>query len=115
MADQTHGSKAGTGQDWSHLTREEAQRLCERLLEFGAASAVQRFDGPSLVRRVELKANPARFGEFLFLAILDDGRRNEARTLPDTPYIEWCEVAGCSCMDFAGTRSPIEFGATHDD
>ncbi len=118
MADQANrarGSKGGNRRDWDRLTRAEAHRLCERLLEFGAASAVQRFDGTALVRRVELKVNPARVGEFLFLAILDDGRCFEARSLPAVPYIEWCEIAGCSCMDFAGTRSPIEFGATFDD
>jgi hypothetical protein len=71
--------------------------------------------GSVLVRRVELKVNPARAGEFLFLAILDDRRRYEARSLPTAPYIQWCAVAGCSCMDFSGTRSPIEFGSPFDD
>ena len=114
MTDRTNGSKGGNTRDWSQLTRAEAHQLCERLLEFGAASAVHRFDGPALVRRVELKANTV-VGEFLFLAILDDGRRYEGRSLPAPPHIEWCEVAGCACMGFACTRSPIEFGATFND
>src|SRR5258706_13166076 len=113
--DQTNGSKGRNGRDRGGLTQAEAHRMCERLLEFGVASAEQRFDGLALVRRVELKANPAKVGEFLFLAILDDGRRYEARSLSVTPHIEWCDIAGCTCTGFARTRSPIEYGAAFDD
>ncbi len=44
MADQTNGSngsKGGNERDWNRLARAEAHQLCERLLEFGAASAGQ--------------------------------------------------------------------------
>jgi len=50
-----------------------------------------------------------------FLAILDDGRRYEGRTVPTARRIAWCAVAGCTCMGFARTRSPIEFDAAIGD
>lgn len=80
MADQTsgsNGSKSGNGRDRNLPSCAEAQRMCEPLLELGATSEVQRFDAAVLVRRVELKENPTVVGKFLFLAILDDGRRYE--------------------------------------
>jgi hypothetical protein len=69
---------------------------------------MRRFDAISPVWRVELKVNPAREGEFLFLAILANSVRYEGRTLPVSPYIRWCGTAGCTCKGFARTCSPIE-------
>jgi hypothetical protein len=64
---------------------------------------------------VELKANPAKDVEFLFLAILVDGRRDEGRSLAKPPYTVSCDAPNRTCMGCARTRSSIEFGATHDD
>jgi len=83
--DQTNGSKGRNGRDRGGLTQAEAHRMCERLLEFGSASVVQRFHRPALMRRGELKANPTKVGEFLFLAIWmmgDATRRARCRLRP---------------------------------
>jgi len=67
------------------------------------------------MHRVELKANPAKDVESLFLAILVDGRRYEGCGLAKLPYIVWCDALNRTCMGFARTRSPIEFSAPNDD
>jgi hypothetical protein len=98
------------------MTRQRALELSKRLLEYGSSSAIQCFDEAAMpVRRVEMKVNPAKHGEFLLLAILADGRCYEGRSRAERQDIEWCKTPNCTCMEFARTRSPIHFGASIDD
>lgn len=57
------------------MNRERASMMLQRLLQVGAASAIESFDATSPVQRFELKANPACQHEFLFLAFTQDGDR----------------------------------------
>lgn len=101
--------------DEGPMNRERASAMLQQLLQFGAASAIEQFDATSPVQRVELKANPARQHEFLFLAFTQDGYRFEGRLKHGMYHVDWCTRANCTCMAFARTRSPIEFGLTIDE
>jgi len=91
------------------MGRHDGPMTCRRALEMNKglleyAGAVQRFDEAAApVRRVELQVNQTRQGEFLFLAIVADGKRLEGRGLAKPPYIERCQKPDGTCMDTSQT------------
>ena len=97
------------------MNKQQAQNLMNQILQAICADAVRRFDTIAPVRRVVLKVNPARYGEFVCMAILSDEQRFEGRLQQSTRKVVWCLTPNCQCIGVIALKSPLEAGATIDD
>ena len=97
------------------MNKQQAHNLMTQILEVICADAVRRFDAIAPVRRVVLKVNPARYGEFVCMATLSDEQRFEGRLQQSTRKVVWCSKPNCQCIGVISLKSPVEAGATIDD
>lgn len=98
------------------MTPQQMHALAQQMLIAASLDATAWFDETvSPVRRVAIKANPAVTGQFLVMAVLQNGQRYEGRIQSGKRGIDWCATPNCNCMGFARTRSRFELGATIED